>query len=150
MEFLNLTTLPLKKDFFEKLSEFVFEMEKKKIDFGVVLVGRRRMRKLNRRFKGVNKIVPELEFKKEDIEKPTKRELKFFPKEISGEVILSPSYIKELALREKVTFEENLAFWFIHGILHLLGFDHKDTKSTSFMRKKEKEILKLAKEKGYV
>jgi len=150
MEFLNLTALPLKKDFFEKISELVFEQENKKIDLGVVLVGRRRMRKLNRRFKGINKIVPELEFKKEDIQKPTKKELKFFQKELFGEVILSPSYIKELARREKITFEENLGFWLIHGILHLLGYGHQDTKSTSIMRKKEKEILKLAKEKGYV
>ncbi len=51
-----------------------------------------------------------------------------------GEIYLNPRYIKENG--------EDLIFMFIHGFLHLLGYDHKRRNDRIRMEKKEKELLK--------
>lgn len=52
-----------------------------------------------------------------------------------GEIYLNPQYIKENG--------EDLTFMFIHGFLHLLGYDHKKESDRISMESKEKELLKL-------
>ena len=51
-----------------------------------------------------------------------------------GEIYLNPQYIKENG--------EDLIFMFIHGFLHLLGYDHKRRNDRIRMEKKETELLK--------
>ena len=50
-----------------------------------------------------------------------------------GEIYLNPDYIKE--------HEENFDHMVLHGILHLLEFDHQKTKDRLKMEKLEKDIL---------
>jgi len=151
--FFNFTNYPIEKDFFEKIIKTIFEKKllskdllKKieKLNLGVVLVGQRRIKALNKRYLGKNRVTDVLSFPQIEIKKPTKKDLQFFEGEeekILGEILLCPSRIRKQARRFKESFEKEIAHVFIHGFLHLLGFDHKDTKSTKEMRKKEKEIL---------
>jgi len=53
-----------------------------------------------------------------------------------GEIYLNPDYIKKHG--------EDLIFMFIHGFLHLLGYDHKKKDDRIAMEKKERELLKKA------
>jgi probable rRNA maturation factor len=59
-----------------------------------------------------------------------------------GDLILSPSYIHNDAPRYKLTLEERIRVLLVHGICHLLGYDHIDDADYKLMHKKEMEILK--------
>lgn len=49
-----------------------------------------------------------------------------------GEIYLNPDYIK--------TRGEDLYFMLIHGVLHLLGYDHKQKSDRMHMERKEYEL----------
>jgi len=150
MYFVNFTGIEISQDFFEKILEVILDLQtpKEKKEIGVILVGIGRIKNLNKRFRGINKVTEVLAFSLKELEKPTKKELQFIqPKKenLLGEVILCPFYIKKQARRFKKSFKEELAIMFIHGTLHLFGYEHKDTKTTKEMQKIEKEVLEKVK-----
>jgi probable rRNA maturation factor len=58
-----------------------------------------------------------------------------------GEVIISyPQAVKQ-AKEQGHSTERELALLIIHGILHLLGYDHEEPGEEAKMREKEKELL---------
>lgn len=149
----NFSGMEFDEKFFNKISSLIEEtLGEKNInlrDFsiGVILVGQNRIRNINKMYRGKNQVTSVLSFPFEEVRKPTKKLINFIepPLEredkILGEILLCPSRIKKVANRQKKDFKEELIFNFVHGTLHLLGFDHKDTKTTKEMREKEKEIM---------
>ncbi|MGC2310812.1 MAG: rRNA maturation RNase YbeY [Candidatus Babeliaceae bacterium] len=59
-----------------------------------------------------------------------------------GDLILSAEYIVQEAKKHKVTFEARLCLLLVHGICHLLGYDHIQDADFRRMRTKEAFILK--------
>jgi probable rRNA maturation factor len=60
-----------------------------------------------------------------------------------GDVFLCPAEIKRHAHEERADFEDYLFLLAVHGILHLLGYDHDDRRSARRMEKREEELFKL-------
>jgi probable rRNA maturation factor len=58
-----------------------------------------------------------------------------------GEVIISYPQAVEQAREQGHSPERELALLIIHGILHLLGYDHEEPEQESKMREREKELL---------
>ena len=58
-----------------------------------------------------------------------------------GEVIISYPQTVEQAREQGHSPEKELALLIIHGILHLLGYDHEEPEEESKMRGREKELL---------
>jgi probable rRNA maturation factor len=58
-----------------------------------------------------------------------------------GEVIISYPQTVEQAREQGHSPERELALLIIHGILHLLGYDHEEPGEEAEMRKREKELL---------
>ena len=58
-----------------------------------------------------------------------------------GEVIISYPQAAEQAKEQGHSLEKELALLIIHGILHLLGYDHEKPEDESRMRAREKELL---------
>jgi len=56
-----------------------------------------------------------------------------------GSIVISEDFVKEKAEHFGHTQNDELSLLFIHGLLHLLGFDHESDEGE--MRKKEKEII---------
>ncbi len=96
----------------------------KKGGIEIYLVDDKRMRRLNKQFRGKDKATNVLSFVKP----------KGFPGPELGEVYLDPVYI----LKNK----ENLDLMLAHGVLHILGYDHKQKRDRIIMQKKERELLK--------
>lgn len=93
------------------------------------LVDNLTMRKLNRTHRGENKTTNVLSFRaSKGFIMPPKS-----PK-VLGEIYLAPDYIKK--------HNEDIVYLLIHGLLHLLGFDHKGKSDTISMQLKEKKLLK--------
>jgi len=55
-----------------------------------------------------------------------------------GSIIISADTAKRVADEMKHTFEDELKILFIHGLLHVLGFDHETDNGQ--MRQKEEEV----------
>lgn len=50
-----------------------------------------------------------------------------------GDIIIALDKVKEMAQEENKTFDYELKFLIAHGILHLLGFDHRDETEYNFV-----------------
>jgi probable rRNA maturation factor len=61
-----------------------------------------------------------------------------------GDVFLCPAEIRRHAAGEGVPFEDYLYLLAVHGILHLLGYDHGDNEDADLMEKREAELLEAA------
>ena len=98
----NLTKGAVDGDFLKKVAKIVLKGERKiskypNIQISIVLVGQARIKELNRKYRGKNKATDVLSFKYDNN---------------FGEVVICPQKTKELT---RVL---------VHGILHILGFDH--------------------------
>lgn len=60
-----------------------------------------------------------------------------------GDVLISLDTAKRQAKQKKVGLHDLCLFLAIHGILHLLGYDHQKTKDWILMRKKEIQLSKM-------
>ncbi len=142
IEIRNLTTGQVDEDFLRKTASKVLEGEKKKgLEVSIAFIGQGRMRKLNKRYRGKNRVTDVLAFPAQKIGKE-----KFVtpPKHTEGlgEVVICLREVKKNAKRFASTFEKELATCLIHGILHLLGYDHeKDEKAAKEMEKKQEYYL---------
>jgi probable rRNA maturation factor len=139
IEINNLTTTPINKDFLEKISKLILDEEgEKNLDLSIVLVGQQRMRKLNKRYRGKNRVTDVLSFGPDE----TKKFVLPPGEPKSGEVVLCTREIKKNAKKFKSLFEKELAVCLIHGILHLLGYNHeKNEKTAKEMEKKQQYYL---------
>jgi probable rRNA maturation factor len=63
------------------------------------------------------------------------------PPPLLGDVILDPAHIRRQAESLAVEFDDELALMVVHGILHLLGYDHGDDRDAEIMETREREIL---------
>jgi probable rRNA maturation factor len=58
-----------------------------------------------------------------------------------GDIVLAPDFIRGNALRLGVAYEDELRLLIVHGMLHLLGYDHLDDEEAEVMEASEDEIL---------
>jgi probable rRNA maturation factor len=63
--------------------------------------------------------------------------------QIMGDIIISVETAQRDALWGNLTVSQEIDFLIIHGILHLLGYNHENTtrEETNKMRKKEKDLF---------
>jgi len=61
--------------------------------------------------------------------------------DILGDVIICPTVIKTQAQTQQKTYINHLLHIAIHGTLHLLGYDHLQTKEAKIMEQLEIKIL---------
>ncbi len=129
IEINNLTTNPIDENFLKKVAQKVLKDERKeKSELSIALIGQGRMRKLNKRYRGKNRVTDVLAFgqnqKSKFVVPPGK-------KSGLGEVVICSREVKKNAQRFESTFEKELATCLIHGILHLLGYDHEKSEKTA-------------------
>lgn len=62
--------------------------------------------------------------------------------EMFGDIFVSVEQAKEQAREQKHTLKKELTLLVIHGILHLLGYNHLGEKESFTMRQTEEEILR--------
>ncbi|OCW81956.1 hypothetical protein AKH20_04060 [Pelagibacteraceae bacterium GOM-A3] len=104
---------------------------KKKHEFSILLTNNKEMKKLNHKFRKKNKTTDVLSF-------PIK--IKNKKKLYVGDIAISFEIIKKRS-KETNFFLEFDKMW-IHGYLHLIGYDHKRPDDFRKMFRKEKLILK--------
>lgn len=58
-----------------------------------------------------------------------------------GDVIIAPDYVRRQAIENDTEFGDELALMVVHGILHLMGWDHADDGQAEEMEARERELL---------
>ena len=146
LEICNFTKNKINTKFFRKISEVVLEETtphhagcgaRKNTEISLVITGNARMRKLNKFHRGKNRVTDVLSFannKEKFIEAPDGVER-------LGEIVICYPRAKKQAKHSEHSLEKELTTLFIHGILHLLGYDHENDEEEKKMKKMEGSIL---------
>ena len=67
-----------------------------------------------------------------------------------GDVFIAPSIVRRNAEQQGVHFENELALMIVHGLLHLLGWDHEDEADAIRMERRERELLALTERRDLI
>lgn len=113
----------------------------------VSVIGDRKMRALNREFRGIDKATDVLSF---SFELEGKNKTKFVNPPDSnflnlGDVIISYPQLLVRAAKENMLVDTMANLLVVHGILHLLGYDHEIPVEAYDMEKLEDQILEQLK-----
>lgn len=109
-------------------------------ELGVTFVGDRRMRRLNREFRGKDRTTDVLAFAMREAKVPGMSQRGVFP---LGDVVISLPTALRQARSENRPVDVELAMLLVHGVLHLCGYDHeRSTAETRRMRRMEGIVLR--------
>ncbi len=109
----------------------------KKVSFTLLLSNNKNIQKLNKLFRKKNKPTDILSF-------PLNKKIRISKQTYLGDIIISYNFINKPKSLNTKLFKEKLIKLFIHGFLHLLGFDHKKNNDYIKMLKEEEQIYKSA------
>ena len=129
--------------FFKKICKAFpkkYKFLNKKVTFTLLLSNNKNIKKLNKVFRKKNKSTDILSF-------PLDKKIKISKNTYLGDVIISYNHLDKPRSQDLRSFKEKVTKIFIHGFLHLLGFDHKKNKDYSKMLKEENLIFKSVQSK---
>lgn len=128
------------ENIFRAVESVVPKTKRKRLgSLAVFFVGERRMQTLNRSYNGTDRPTDVLAFPSQTNKWPNTG------KEELGDVVLCLSYIDKQARRFGVGTKQERARMLIHGVLHLLGYDHKNKAQAKIMfGLQEKALEELA------
>jgi len=114
---------------FEKIAYTAVSAVYKDSEVSITLVNDKRIHKLNKTYRGIDKPTNVLSFELgDDI--------------LLGDIFISLDTVEREAAAARISVEEHTAHMVVHGMLHLQGFDHIKEKDAKVMESKEIEILK--------
>ena len=129
--------------FFKKICKAFpkkYKFLNKKVTFTLLLSNNKNIKKLNKIFRKKNKSTDILSF-------PLDEKIKISKNTYLGDIIISYNYLDKPRSQDLKSFKKKVTKIFIHGFLHLLGFDHKKNKDYSKMLKEENLLFKSVQSK---
>lgn len=128
VEINNLTLDKADYSFLKDIAFKVLKAEgKDKIELSIAIVDEKRMREINGKYRGKDKETDVLSFDYEDN---------------TAEIVLCPSVIKKNAKKSDLGYNEELARVCIHGVLHIVGYNHEQSEEEKIMEDKTEKYLK--------
>lgn len=121
----NQTNLNFELEILEKIA-----LEVTNRDFELLIVNNDTIRRLNKEHRNKDKATDVLSF-------PFNLNFEYAP---LGSIIISADFVKAKAKEFNHKIEDELQLLFIHGLLHLLGYDHETDSGEH--RSKEEELIK--------
>ena len=131
--------LKKKELFFKKVCSFFpkkYQFSNKKVNFTLLLSNNKGTKKLNKNFRNKNKSTDVLSF-------PFNKKTKISKTTYVGDIIISYNFMDKPKSQNLKNFKEKVIKTFIHGFLHLLGFDHITNKDYKKMLNEEEIVYKL-------
>lgn len=108
-------------------------------ELNVLLADDSFVQSLNRKFRGKDKPTNVLSFPNA----PTPAGALYEEPSSLGDIALAYETVRAEAQAQSKSFDDHLAHLVVHGVLHLLGYDHQDDKDADRMEHREREFLKL-------
>ncbi|MDD5639444.1 MAG: rRNA maturation RNase YbeY [Candidatus Pacebacteria bacterium] len=136
---LNLNFKRIDRKFLIDIANTILAKEKvsKKVDISVVIVNEKDIQKMNRQYRKKNKVTDVLSF-------GSIKDFSSIESFVLPEIVICPDEVKRNADAVNVSFKNELVRVLIHGILHLLDYDHeKDEKDAKKMFLKQDKYLAM-------
>ena len=118
-------------NFFPKKYKFI----KKKVSLTLLLSNNINIQKLNKKFRNKNKPTDVLSF-------PLEKKFRIKKSLYLGDIVISYEFMNKPKNLDNFEFKNKVIKIFIHGFLHLLGYDHIKLKDFKKMVKEEKKFIK--------
>ncbi|MFL2894430.1 MAG: rRNA maturation RNase YbeY [Candidatus Pelagibacter sp.] len=116
-----------------------YQFNGKKVILTVLLSNNKKIKQLNKKFRKKDKPTDILSF---PLGKKISKSITYL-----GDIIISYDFINKPKSLNIFQFKDKLAKIFIHGFLHLVGFDHIKVSEFKKMSKEELKIYNLVKKK---
>ncbi len=118
----------IKKEELEKVTEVIFEYLNESFDIGVKFACENCIRGLNKEYRGKDEPTNVLSFNTDEDSK-------------NGDIVICESVVEKEANELNYDAADLVILYFIHGILHLAGFDHIKDADRDKMEDTEQLIL---------
>ena len=124
-----------------------YERCEEEFEVSISFVCNEEMRSLNKEYRNIDKETdvlsfPLVEFIEEELNTEDE-DAEYIEEEIAlGDIVISMEKAVEQSEEYGHSFKRELAFLLVHGMLHLLGYDHDEEASEGEMFDKQEEILK--------
>jgi probable rRNA maturation factor len=129
IEINNTTKYKINKKLIEKITaDFLRRYRLLKKEVSIAFIDDLEMRRLNRRYRQKNKTTDVLSFSGEE--------------DFLGEIVISPAQIKKQAPASDNSFQQEVIFILVHGLLHLVGYDDNTEKERLKMVELGKSFIK--------
>lgn len=118
-------------EFLQKIATLALKaLDLSDTELSVLLVDEEEIKALNSTYRGLNSVTDVLSFPQND-------------QEIIGDVVICIPQALQQAKTYQHSPQRELAYLLIHGILHLIDYDHQSEENKQKMRQKEEELLQL-------
>ncbi len=121
----------------KKILNYALEFEKvENAEFNVIFVDSETIKNINREYRGIDRVTDVISFALEDNE-----EMKFEFGRLLGDIYICTDKMKEQAKEYGHSLLREQGFLSVHGLLHLLGYDHMTKEEEKIMFEKQELIL---------
>jgi probable rRNA maturation factor len=149
------TDIDLDVSRYVRLARIVLEAERitPDVEMSLLFVDEQTIAELNERFLGYEGPTDVLSFPMDDELPPAGRQPDQGgrgpgspadpgdPPSVLGDVVVCPRVANRQALERGGTLDDELSLLVVHGVLHLLNYDHAEPEETAVMRRREEELL---------
>ncbi len=129
----DIKELNILKDFINYASE---KLTLKNVMFNVIIIDNDSIHKINKEYRGIDRPTDVITFALEDDKKIDTPEVR-----ILGDIYISYDKVISQAQEYGHSTKRELCFLGVHGLLHLLGYDHMNKKDEEKMFSLQKELL---------
>ena len=91
------------------------------------------IKELNKKFRNKNTTTNVLSFSNEDVSKSITGNL--------GDIAISYEFVERESKEHKKNFDDHMIHMLVHGVYHILGFDHENDEMADIMEIKEIKLL---------
>ena len=121
----------------KKVIDYALKIEKiNNVIFNIIIVDNNYIQKLNREYRKIDSPTDVISFALEDND-----DINYSPIRLLGDIYISLDKAKEQAKEYNHSLLRELSFLAVHGLLHLLGYDHMNKEDEKIMFEKQERIL---------
>ncbi|MBR2511364.1 MAG: apolipoprotein N-acyltransferase, partial [Alphaproteobacteria bacterium] len=113
---------------FQKIVNAIGGKKYQQAEVSIILTDDKEIQQINRDYRNIDKPTNVLSFELGD-------------DVLLGDIYISFDTVKKEAIAENISFEDHCAHMVVHGVLHLMGYDHIKDKDAIIMENKETKIL---------
>jgi len=111
-------------------------------DLGIMLATDEKIHEMNKKFRDKDKATDVLSFPMFPHLKPGERiEVASEDEKNLGDIVIAPQYVYNTLDKWGQSFDERMHVLLVHGLCHLLGYDHVKDKDYEAMKKQEEFLL---------
>lgn len=124
------------KDINKVLNTALKNEKVKDVEFNIIFVDEDYIHNLNKTYRGIDRVTDVISFALED-----DPDTVVYDKRVLGDIYICVKRCHEQAIEYGHSFKREICFLSVHGLYHLLGYDHQTKEEEDIMFGKQEEAL---------